>query len=142
MKEMKLSPADLASLAGRKRAWAYGYLDGRWDFPVARLDQIASGLVVSVPSLFDERELSRTTEAFKQDEPTADEIDATGQESVEEQGKRAMAEYLKNPTIGKLVAIVGALPRADQEDVYRFALQREMRRMEKRGRSHAKNKRA
>jgi hypothetical protein len=38
-----------------------------------------------------------------------------------------MAEYLNTAMMTKLVAIVGALPTTDQEDIYDYALRREIK---------------
>lgn len=57
MRAQNLTPADLNRIVGLSKTWAYGYLKRGHDIPIDRLDRLAAGLSVTVPSLFDESEL-------------------------------------------------------------------------------------
>lgn len=56
--ERRLKPVDLNRIMGKSGSWATQMLKGEWNVPVQELDRLASGLEVSVASLFDESALA------------------------------------------------------------------------------------
>jgi hypothetical protein len=137
LEQLHLKPADLNRLLGRSKNWASGYFDERYDMPIDQLDRLAGGLTVSVASLFDASLLQETKPPAQPSD-----TDTGADQGSSEQTESDMTEDLRDPHIGKLVAVFRTLSRKDQRAVWEFVLEKEMARTRTTGRSGERKKRA